>query len=167
MALRSKRVAEILADIRDTLQDQQKARWTDQELYKYLDQGMRNVALATRYNLITETIHVGDPMSPHSTTDYELPLEAIEFKNITCKQPYEILNSRTLRFPENKDESVEVEYYAFPDRIYYGATTDLFLDEDLYDALVYYVLYKAYQKEASTENIQKKHKIKGGSTKHN
>ena len=60
-----------------------------------------------------------------------------------------------------KDEIVEVEYYCFPDRIFYGTTTEIFLDEDLYDAMRYYILFRAYQKEASSENLQKSQFFKG------
>ena len=165
----TRRIDDILTDIRDTLQDKQKSRWTDQELYRYLDQAMRNVALATKYNKIKHTIHVNDPLNPSpTTTDYALPYEAIEFYKISNAdsslgelQPYELVDAKTIRFPENVEQMVLVEYYAFPARINYGATTEINVDEDLHDAIRFFVLYRAYQKEASTENIQKAQYFKG------
>lgn len=165
----TRRIDDILTDIRDTLQDKQKSRWTDQELYRYLDQALRNVAMATRYNKIKHMIYVNEPDVPTPpTTDYKLPYEAIEFYKIYNAesslgeiQPYEILDASTIRFPENKEQKIMVEYYAFPARINYGAATEINVDEDLFDAIRFFILYRAYQKEASTENIQKAQYFKG------
>ena len=157
-----KRVADILIETRDLLQDQQKTRYTDQELYRYLDQAVRNIALATRYNRVKQTIHVADPLiNPLPTNPYQLDQEAIEFYKVDSQQPHDVIDARTIVFPENKDELVEVEYYAFPDRIVYGVTLELFLDEDIYDALKYFMAYRSYEKEASTENIGKAQYFKG------
>ena len=158
MALIPKKIDYILAEMRDTLQDQQASRWTQRELYRYLDQALRHIALATKYNKIKHTIKTGDV----NTDTYTLPYEAIEFYSITPKeaeteapQPHIILDANTIQFPENRDAEVVVEYYAFPKRIVYGVDSEMLLDEDLFDALKYYVLYRAYEKEASVENIQK------------
>ena len=165
----TRRIDNLLTEIRDTLQDKQKTRWTDQELYRYIDQAVRNIALATKYFKVKHVIHVNDPADPNPPhTDYELPYEAIEFYRISNAenpsaevQPHEPIDSKTIRFPENKEQRVMVDYYAFPNRIYYGATSELDLDEDLFDAVRFFVLYRAYQKEASTENIQKAQYFKG------
>jgi len=161
MALIVKKIADILTEVRDTLQDQQQSRWSEQELFRYVDQAVRNVALTTRYNKINHTIHVADPLQPGITDTFELPYEAIEFYNIESEQPYEIMDARTIKFPDNEEEEVIVEYYAFPKRVVYGAVVDLEMDEDLYDALKFFILYRSYQKEASTENIQKAQYFKG------
>ena len=153
MALLIKQIPELFTEVRDLLQDQQKTRWTDQELYRYLDQAVRNIAISTKYNLIKQTITVS-PTAQNPTT-YTLDFEAIEFYKIDSEQPYEILDANTIRFPEAKDEEVKVEYYAYPKRIVYGATTSLMLDEDMIDAAVFFIGYRAYQKEASVENINK------------
>jgi len=162
MALIVKRISDIFTEVKDSLQDQQGTRWTEQELYRYLDQGMRNIALATKYNLIKHEIAVGDKTASPFVDTYTLPLEAIEFYSIHSKdktaettQSNEIIDARTIRFPENKREDVVVEYYAFPNRVVYGTVVELELDEDLYDALYMFILYRAYQKEASTENLAK------------
>ena len=155
MALIVKKIADIFTEVKDSLQDQQGTRWTEQELFRYLDQAVRNVALATRYNKITDKIHVADPLQAGLTDSFTLSLEAIEFYKVESKQPYEIVDARTIKFPENTEEEITVEYYAFPPRVIYGAMTELSLDEDLYDAVKFFILYRAYQKEASTENIQK------------
>ena len=155
MALIAKRIADIFTDVRLTLQDQQKTRWDDQELYSYLDQAVRNIALVTKSILVKDLIHVADPTLPQTTTDYTLSMEAIEFYKIHAEQKSDVIDARTVRFEDNKEEQVVVEYYAFPPRIIYGATTEISLEEDEYDTIKYFLLYRAYQKEASTENIQK------------
>jgi len=149
MALITKRIADLLTEVRDILQDQQKTRYTDQELFRYLDQGLRNVALATKYLKQVDMFHV----KPDTT--FTLTLEAIEFYKITSQQPHEVLDARTVTFPAGEDEDVKIEYYAFPPRIIYGGTVTLELDEDIYDMLRYYIAYRAYEKEASTENLNK------------
>ena len=162
MALIVKKVTDLFIEVRDTLQDQQQSRWSNQELYRYLDQAMRNIALATKYKLETDTINVGDPLAIIPTTDYNLKYEAIEFYKIDTEQPYEILDARTIRFPKNEEGTAVVEYYAFPDRINYGTTLEISVDEDMVDAIRYFILFRAYQKEASTENLRKADYFKGG-----
>ena len=161
MALILKKVTDILTEVRDTLQDQQQSRWTEQELFRYLDQGVRNIAVATRYNKVTDKLKVNDSLSAYPTNSLTLTQEAIEFYKITANQPHEIIDARTILFPDNTEEEVEIEYYAYPPRVVYGAATELLLDEDLYDAVRYFILYRAYQKEASAENISKAQYFKG------
>ena len=153
-----KMVADILTETRDILQDQQQSRYTNQELYRYLDQAVRNVALSTRFNVITQKIHVGLPLS---TDTYTLDQEAIEFLKKECKQPYEIIDANTIKFPDNKDEEIKIVYYAFPKRVVYGVTLELYFDEDIYDMLKYFIAYRCYEKEASTEDIGKAQYFKG------
>ena len=155
MALIPKRISDLFIEVRDTLQDQQKSRWNDQELFRYLDQGNRDITLNTRKNHTKDTIFVADPALPQQTTEYNLSKEAIEFYEITSEQPYEVKDARTIVFPENKEEYVKIEYYAFPDRIIYGNTQEILLDEDLYDAIRYYIIFKCYQKEDNAESFQK------------
>jgi len=150
MSLLPKNISDIIVEVRDTLQDQQKNRWTDQELYRYLDQGMRDIALRTRYDLNTQIINVVS-----GTTDYSFDKECMELYKHSSAQTIEQVDSTTLRFEDSAEEEVTIEYYAFPARIVYGVDTALSLDEDLYDALKYYILYRGYEKEESTENLQK------------
>ena len=160
--LLKKQISEIFIAARDLLQDQQRVRYPDQELFRYLDQGVRDIALNTKHNRITTEIYVNDPNIIHLSDEYTLPFEAIEFESITNAdsnlaiiQPYDIIDAYTIKFPEKKEQKVKVIYYAFPPRILYGAVTEIELDEDLYDALNFYIAHKAYQKEASTENLSK------------
>jgi len=150
MSLLPKNISDILVEVRDTLQDQQKNRWTDQELYRYIDQGMRDIALRTMYLFTKQTINVVD-----GTTDYLLDKECIEFYKHSSAQDLEQVDSTTLRFKDSAEEEVDIEYYAFPARIVYGVDTTVTLDEDLYDALRYFLLYRCYEKEESTANFQK------------
>ncbi len=149
-------ITDLFTQIRDTLQDKQKERWTDQELFRYLDQANRSIAVATKFNKIKETINVVE-----GTTEYPLKAEVIDFYSVGTIQEYELTDAKTITFPNPKDQSVPIEYYAYTPRVYFGATTELEFEEDLYDAIRYFILYRCYQKEASTENIQKAQYFKG------
>ncbi len=150
MALAPKKIADIILEIRDTLQDLQENRWTEQELYRYLNQGARDTALQLKNTNIKHTITV-DPSQPNS---YDLPYEAIEFYNISSVQPYEY-SLTEITFPDNRAEDVLVDYYAYPPEIIYGVTLEVSIERDLYDALKFYVLYRAYEKEDNTEKLAK------------
>ena len=143
-------ISSFITSVRDTLQDQQATRWTDEELTRYIDQGNRDMAYTTKYMRVPETISVVD-----GTTTYDLTYEAIEFHEIDSTQKYEVLNNKQIEFEDSTAEDVDIVYYAYPDRIQYGVTTSLTLENDLFDALRFFVLYRAYQKEASTTNMQK------------
>ncbi len=150
MALIKKGIASIFTELRDTLQDQQQSRWSEQELSRYLDQAVRNVAISTKYNKITQNFSVDE-----TNTTFTLAQEVIDFHSIDAVQSHVIEDARTVSFPDGKIEEVTVDYYAYPDRIVYGNTTELELEEDIYDMIRFYMLYRAYQKEASTENVKK------------
>ena len=161
MALITKPVSIMLTEIRDTLQDLQRARWSDQELYRYLDQGNRDIALTAKWNRITHIIDVGAKTSTgNPQTEYSLPYEAIEFEKITCKQSYTIVTPSLFHFPDNETEQVEIIYYGYAHSIVYGVTNEITLEQDLYDALRNYALYRAYAKEDSPENQQKSQMFK-------
>ncbi len=150
MALQVKKIADILVEIRDTLQDLQKNRWSDQELYRYLSQGIRDIYLTLKCENIKHEITV-DPALPNV---YDLPYEAIEFFKIHTVQPF-TYTSTTITFPDNRAEDVIIDYYAYPDDIIYGVTIEIEEERDIQDMLKYYVLYRAYEKEDSAENINK------------
>jgi len=156
MSLLPKNISDILTEVRDTLQDTQKNRWTDPELYRYLDQGMRDIALRTKYDLSEQTINVVS-----GTTRYILHKECIEVYKHDSAQTIKQIDSRTIEFEDSTEEDVTIEYYAFPDRIVYGVDTTLSMDEDLYDALVLYILKKCYLKEDSTTSFQRAILFKG------
>jgi len=157
MSLIAKEISDILIEARDTLQDQQKTRWPDQELFRYLDQASRDIAIQTKYLRIQEDITIGSGRAATTgdITLYTLTHEALEFYEIDCDQTYEIQDARTLYMEDNEDEDISVDYYAFPARIAYGADTTLYREEDQYDAIRYFILYRSYQKEDAIESIQK------------
>lgn len=143
-------ISDLIVSVRDTLQDAAGIRWTDQELYRYIDQANRDIAVRLKNNNQVEEISVVS-----GTTNYSLNHQAIEFHKITTAQPYEIVDNATIKFKDSMPETVVVDYYAYPARVVYGATTALTLVEGLYDCIVEYVLHKCYKKEASTQNLQK------------
>ena len=147
-----KQISELLTEVRDTLQDKQKSRWTDQELFRYLDQSIRDLATRSKYSRTEYIIEVREAFT---STEYKLPLHAIEFDDILSTQPYRIVDTETIEFPDNKDEDVLVEFYSFPKRIIFGVDTELDMDPDQYDSLRYLIVSKSYEKEDSIENIKK------------
>lgn len=149
-------ITDFLGTVRDALQDQQKTRWADVELQRYLDQGLRAVALESMYNRLNEEISV-----VVGTSNYSVDKEIIKYHNIESTQAYTVQDDSSITFTDPTEETVEVEYFAFPDRIVYGVTTTITLDIDLFDALRFYTIYRAYQKEASTEHIKKAQYFKG------
>ncbi len=150
MALSVLKISDLMTSIRDTLQDLQQNRWSEQELFRYLNQGARDTALQLEHINIKHTITV-DPLLPNS---YDLPYEAIEFYGITSVQPY-TYSPTEITFPDNRAEDVLIDYYAYPPEIVYGVTTEVSLERDIQDALKYYVLFRAYEKEDSTEKLAK------------
>ena len=147
-----KQITELLDEVRDTLQDKQKSRWPEEELYRYLDQSIRDLAVRSKYK---RTEHLIEVREANPSDQYKLPSQAIEFDNILSTQPYRIVDIETIEFPDNKDEDVLVEYYAFPDRVLWGVDTQLDMEPDQYDAVRYLIISKAYEKEDSVENIRK------------
>lgn len=156
MALITKQISEVLTEVRDTLQDKQKSRWTDQELHRYLDQAMRNIALRTKYLHKIQIIEVGDDAHILADSDlYDLDYEAIDFAEFQSEQSFNIMTSSQIEFPFNQEETVVVDYYAYPARVIYGVTTEINIDQDLYEAITFFILYRAYAKEDTTENFKK------------
>ncbi len=151
MALMKKKISDLLVEIRDTLQDQQKTRWTDQELYRYLEQANRDIALRIKPTNTKHIISVGDPL----VSTFPLPYEIIEVFEIHSQQPYKIIDATEIEFPLKHTEEVLVDYYGYPTRIVYGVTLEIEIEQDLADGLRFYALNRAYQKESSEENIRK------------
>lgn len=143
-------IADLITSVRDTLQDIAGVRWTDQELYRYIDQANRDIAVRLKNNNQVDNIAVVS-----GTTDYALNYQAIEFHKIVTAQHYEIVDNATIKFKDSMPETVVVDYYAYPARVKYGVDTTLLLEEGLYDCIIEYVLHKCYRKEASTQNLQK------------
>jgi len=143
-------ISDLITKTRYTLQDTAKNRYTDEEIYVYIDDAIRDIALRTMYNRISQDIIVVD-----GQTTYGLTSEAIKFASISTAQTYEIQDPTTIIFEDSTAEDVTIEYYAFPDRIVYGVDTVLSLDEDMYDLVRMFVLARCYEKEDSTELMQK------------
>lgn len=143
-------ITDFLSTVRDALQDQQKTRWTDAELMRYLDQGQRDLAVRTGFYRLNEEFSVVP-----GTTDYSVAKEVFKYHVVNTTQDYTVNDDSSITFTDPTTETVEVEYFGIPDRIVYGVTTTLTLDIDLFDMLRFYVIYRAYQKEASTEHIKK------------
>lgn len=143
-------IADLIVSVRDVLQDSTGTRWTDQELYRYIDQANRDIAVRLKNNNQVDNIDV-----VAGTTDYQLNYQAIEFHKIVTSQHYEILDNATIKFKDSMPETVVVDYYAYPARVVFGVDTTLTLEEGLYDCIIEYVLHKCYRKEASTQNLNK------------
>lgn len=143
-------ITELLKEVRYECQDSQKTRWTDAELYLYLNQAMRRIAMRTKYHRVVETIPV-----VKGTNSYPLSFEMIEAFDISTVQPHYMPNNNTINFEDAKTEDVTIDYYGYPEKVEYGVTTQLFLEADMYDMVRFYILYKAYKKEDSVENRSK------------
>jgi len=139
-------VTEFNTSIRYTLQDIEKRRWSDLELLDYVNEGIRDVALRTFYNRVSETIFVTS-----STSDYTLAKNTIKVSEVRTNQPFLIKSRNVIHFPTPQQEEAEVIYYAYPTAI----TTDINEEIDIIDSLKYFVLHKCYEKEDSPENFQK------------
>jgi len=150
MALTTRSISDILTRIRYTLQDASGTRWTDEEMYVYIDDAMRDIALRTFYRRISQDISI-------NTTDtlYYLDYEAIKIHSIASAQQITIEDATTLSIESPSAENITVEYYAYPDRVTYGSTTVLTLEEDMYNLVIWFVLSKCYEKEDSTELLAK------------
>ncbi len=144
------KISDLISSMRDTLQDLQKNRWTDIEIYKYIDQAIRDIAVRTKYNRIVQEISVVD-----GTDTYTLDFQLLAFYGTSSVQAIDFPNNATVKFPEMKEETVLLEYYALPDRIIYGVVSELSLDEDIYDMIRLFCLAKCYMKEDTAEWVQK------------
>jgi len=143
-------VTTVFEAVRDTLQDTSANRWTNQELFRYLNQGIRDIALRTKYKYEKDVFTVSD-----SSETYNLNYEVIEFYKIDSEQTYEILTDQTIKFEDQEDEEVTVEYYAYPDKIAYAEDTDIAIDDALLYSIKSFILFKCYEKEDSTQSLQK------------
>lgn len=151
MALETKAISDIISDMRDTtLQDASGTRWTDKELYIYIDKAVRDIAKKTKFLHIVQDITVTEGVDT-----YPLSHEAIKFHSVNTVQDYTIDDATSITIEDAVDEDITVDYYAYPPRVVYGTTTTLSLEEDMYDWIEMYALYKCYLKEDSTENQSK------------
>ncbi|WP_373069828.1 DUF6682 family protein [Sulfurimonas sp.] len=139
-------VQDFNTSIRYKLQDEAKNRWTDVELLDYTNEGLRDIAVRTFYNKIDEDISV---LSTQTT--YTLTKEPIKVYSVNSYQQFTQPTKDTLLFTNPRDEDITVTYYAYPDAV----TTDIDEDIDIIDALKYFVLSKAYEKEDIAENFNK------------
>lgn len=143
-------ITQLITRIRPTLQDTNSLRWTDDELEYYINDGLKDIAVRTMYNRIVEEL----PVTPLSTA-YILDNEAIEFKSVDTNQLYTITDNQTITFTDPELETVEVVYYAYPNAVTVLADSTIPLEQDLTEALKYFVLKRCYEKEDSTENFSK------------
>lgn len=143
-------LSELLAEVRDTLQDGSKRRWLDSELEKYVNQGIRDIAKKTKFFRQVQDLSV-----VAGTTQYTLTYKVIEFDSISTAQDHTVLDNKTIEFADPKEETVQVVYYGYPLSVSVATDGEIPMEEDLEDALKYYVLKKAYEKEDSTENFRK------------
>jgi len=150
MALIATKVSDIFEAVRDTLQDTQENRWTNEELFRYLNQGIRDIAVRTKYKYEKDVFDVTD-----ASETYDLNFEVIELFKVDTTQEYEVLNDQAIKFPNMKEEEVTVEYYAYPARIAYSEDLEITIEDDICGAIKNYVLFKAYEKEDSTESLNK------------
>ncbi len=145
-----KKISDLILTMRETLQDLQKNRWTDQEIYKYIDQAIRDIAVKTKYNRVVQEISVVTGIST-----YPLDFQLLAYYGSNSIQAIDFPDNANVRFPETRPETVLLEYYALPDRIVYGVVSELSLDEDIYDMIILYCLAKCYMKEDIAEWVQK------------
>ena len=139
-------VTDFNTSVRYTLQDTDKRRWSDLELLDYMNEGIRDIALRTFYNRISENITVTS-----STSDYTLVKTPIKIHEVRTYQPYLIKSHNVISFPFPQEEVAEVIYYAYPEAI----ASEINEEIDIIDSLKYFVLHKCYEKEDSPENFQK------------
>jgi len=150
MALTTMNISDLITKVRYTLQDTQSNRWTDSEMFVYIDDAIRDIALRTMYLRIEEDISI-----VAGTEEYGLEHEMIKFYSIDTVQAYEVTNATKITITDATAEDITVVYYAYPPRIVEGVDTVLTLEEDMYDMVRYYVLSRCYEKEDSIELLQK------------
>ena len=142
-------VSELITRTRPTLQDTNSNRWSDTELLYYVNEGLKDIAVQTYYNRIEETLTVVTTQQ-----SYVLTAKVIRFDVIDTNQTYSVLDNQTLYFTSPEAESVDVSYYAYPTEMASTSST-LPIEQDLIEALKYFVLKRCYEKEDSTENFSK------------
>lgn len=139
-------VADFFTSARFTLQDLTGRRWTDAELLHYVNEGMRDIALRTFFNRVEETLSVVS-----ATTIYTTTYTPIKILSVESSQQFQVTSNNEITFTNPRDENVIIVYYAYPQTV----TTDIVEDVDIIDALRFFVLSRAYEKEDSPENFNK------------
>lgn len=140
----------LITKARVTLQDVTPRRWTDVELEGYINEGLKDIARKTMHTREDEEILV-----VAGTTNYTLTKKAIIIYSIDTTQAHKVTNYNTIVFTDPKDETITVSYYSYPVEVSIALATEIPLEEDLIEALKYFVLKRAYEKEDSMENFQK------------
>ena len=150
MALSTMDISDIFTKLRYTLQDSNGTRWTDSELYIYLDEAVKDIALRTMYYRISQDISV-----VVGTEEYDLSHEMIKFDTTDTVQDYEITNGTTLTIEDATAEDINFSYYAYPPTIIEGTDTTVTLEQDMYELVRWFILGRCYEKEDSTELLAK------------
>lgn len=140
----------LIAKVRVTLQDVTPRRWTDVELEGYANEGIKDIARKTLFNRVDGEISVVS-----TETTYTLPNKAIRIHSVSTSQDHKVTNNNTIVFTDPKDETVEISYYAYPAAVSVSTDSTIPLEDDLIEALKYFMLKRAYEKEDSTENFRK------------
>lgn len=140
----------LITKVRRTLQDVTPRRWTDVELEGYTNEGLIDIARKTLHN--REDIEISI-LSSQAT--YTLPKKAMRLPSVDTAQDYNITNNNTITFTDPKDETVKVIYYPYPSEVSVSTNSTIPLEDDLIEALKYFILKRAYEKEDSMENFQK------------
>lgn len=150
MALSLISISDIYSSVRLTTQDTG-TRWADVELFEYIDQAVRDIAVRLKSFKKTDTFTVTT-----DTQDFTFNYEVIELDVVNTALGWELTTNSTISFDTpNQDTEVKVTYYAYPNKMVYGSDTTLDLDLDLRDEVVLYVLFKCYEKEDGSEYLQK------------
>lgn len=140
----------LISKIRVTLQDVTPRRWTDLELEGYINEGIKDISRKVLFNRVDEDITIIPPQ-----TNYTLTYKAIRIYSIDTLQEYTVTNNNTIVFDEPLAETFNVSYYAYLADVSVVADSTIPLEDDLIEALKYFALKRAYEKEDSTENFGK------------
>lgn len=139
-------VTDFNTSVRYTLQDTAGAKWADAEILDYINEGLRDIALMTFNQYVSEDLSV-----VVGTDTYTLARSPIKVLRIDTLQSITQPTINTVKFADPKAETVNVEYYAYP----VAVTTDINEEADIIDALKKFVLSRCYEKEDLTEHFGK------------
>ena len=134
--------ADLILDVSDTLQDASLTRWTEAEMLRYMNRGIKYIATKAMNHKETETITINA-----ATNDYTLAKTPIEVDDYISTLPFTMTTPTTLHFDAPLDgHEVVISYFCIP--IVVSATTDVLdLSDSFIEALTNFVLYKCYVKE--------------------
>ena len=144
-------ISELITDVTDTLEDPSFTRWTQAELIRYINRGIKYIYGETLAHKEVEVIAI-DAL----TQDYTLSFTPIDIESVMCDLPFSMTNTTTFHIAEPVDgKELTVEYYCVPLAPITATTESIDQTNSFTEALTDYVLYKCFAKETDPKYFAK------------